>query len=94
MLGGPVKCKAYMEDGLVTQEDFARILRAERKRAKLTQTEMAKALHMDQSHYSRLERGEVRYTIIHLIRAKQRLGVAYDVLMGETEGDGACRTHR
>jgi transcriptional regulator with XRE-family HTH domain len=82
-----------MEDEPMTQEDFARILRSERKRAGLTQDEMAAALKMHQSQYSRLERGEGRYTVLHLIRAKRRLGVDYDVLTGERKvGGRTCRT--
>lgn len=71
----------------MTQEEAARLLRAERKRANLTQDEMAKALGIGQSHYSLLERGKRRYTVVYLMRAKRRLGVSYESLLGETEGD-------
>lgn len=77
----------------MTQEEYARILRSERLRAGLTQREMAKALNMEQSHYSLLERGLRRYTIIHLVLAKRRLKVSYAILTGErTRGDESCRT--
>lgn len=70
------------------------ILRAERKRAGLTQDAMAAALKISQPHYSKLERGEVRYNVVYLVLAKRRLGVSYDVLTGEKRGDGECRESR
>jgi transcriptional regulator with XRE-family HTH domain len=77
----------------MTRDFFGRILRAERKRAGLTQDEMAAALQMHQSQYSRLERGEGRYTVLHLMRAKRKLGVDYDVLTGERKvGGRPCHT--
>lgn len=82
-----------MEDEPLTQEDFARILRSERLRAGLTQDQMAEALGMAQSHYSLLERGLRRYTVLHLWRAKERLGVSYEILLGEKQrGEKGCRS--
>jgi transcriptional regulator with XRE-family HTH domain len=82
-----------MEDEEMTQEQFAQILRAERKRAGFTQQQMADAMGMAQSHYSLLERGKRRYTVLHLIRAKRKLGVSYAILTGErSRGVGSCRT--
>ena len=59
------------------------ILRAERLKQDITQAELARAMQMDQGQLCNIEKGKKGLTVVMLMRAKQKLGIPYSVLLGE-----------
>lgn len=82
-----------MEKSIFTREYavFLRQLRAERKRARLTQTELAERLGQTQSFISKCERGERRIDVVELRAFCDAIGLSYTEFVRRFEATVAKR---
>lgn len=64
---------------------YSEILRDLRNKNRLTQTELAKELHISQRAYAHYEKGESEPKIDTLIRLADKYGVPIDILVGRYE---------
>ena len=85
--GGSPIAKKSLSSGVGTQADavFSKRLAQARKRAGLTQVDLAKALDRDRSLISHLERGHTGKMAEVLRNAAHELGVSADYLLGLTD---------
>ena len=70
-------------------DDPRTILRAERERANLSQSEMARALRIDKASYWRLEDHQRRFFFVDAQRAAERLGIPIARFAGQKEQHAA-----
>ena len=72
-----------------THRALARRLRAERKRKRLTQTQLAAALKTSQSRVAKMENGDASVSVDLLLHALFKLGLKRKELMEAVAGDAA-----
>lgn len=67
------------------KNNLANMLKQERKKKNITQTELAKILNVSQRAYSNYERGDVEPSIDTLINMADYFGMPIDLLVGRYE---------
>jgi len=85
-----------MEKSVHTREYavLLKLLREMRRAAGVTQVQLAERIGETQSHWSKMERGEVRLDLIQLRTICQALGIALPVFVTELEKRLAVRDRR